>query len=136
VNFNDSARNPTTKTPQAGSLRGVCCSSPSTMCYWCEVSFVAWGVLSLIGIYWHPLHAFSVATILFAVAIGCFANWRKNRIVHCSITGPLFLIAAAVFLLASVNLIHIEAGLVWPLVIVGTGISFLLEWRYARRSAR
>jgi hypothetical protein len=25
--------------------------------------------------------------------------------------------------------------LVWTLVLIGTGIAFLLEWRYAKRSA-
>jgi hypothetical protein len=56
----------------------------------CAVSVVAWGVLSLIGLYWFPLHALSAATILFAMAIGCVANWLRNRTLHCAITGPLF----------------------------------------------
>jgi hypothetical protein len=49
--------------------KGVCCSSPAAMCYWFVASLTAWGVLSLIGIYWRPLHALSAATILFAMAI-------------------------------------------------------------------
>jgi hypothetical protein len=31
---------------------GACCSSPAAICYWFIVSLMAWGVLSLIGIYW------------------------------------------------------------------------------------
>ena len=58
---------------------------------------MAWGVLSLIGIYWRPLHAPSEAACLFAMAIGCLANWLRNRSFHCAITGPLFLIAGVVF---------------------------------------
>ena len=34
-----------------------CCSSRATLCYWFIVSLLTWGLLSLIGIYWHPLRA-------------------------------------------------------------------------------
>jgi hypothetical protein len=104
------------------------------MCYWFVVSLIAWGVLSLIGIYWRPLHASSAAACLFAMAIGCIANWLTNRSFHCSLTSPLFLIAGVAFLLASVGVIHLNAALVWRFVLVGIGIAFLLEWRYAKRS--
>ena len=118
--------------------KAACCSSPAAMCYWFAVSLTAWGVLSLVGIYWRPLHALSAATILFAMAIGCVANWRRNRILHCAITGPLFLIAALVFLASDVIMAHVNSLLVWPFVLVGVAIAFLLEWRYAsvvRRSS-
>ena len=116
----------------------TCCSSPAAMCYWFAASLLAWGVLSLIGIYWHPLHALSAATILFAMAIGCVANWLRNRTLHCGITGPLFLIAAVVFLLSDLSMAHVNSLLVWSFVLIGVCIAFLLEWRYAsivRRSS-
>jgi hypothetical protein len=113
----------------------ACCSSPASICYWFVVSLAAWGVLSLIGMYWHPLHAASPSTCLFAMAIGCFANWAKNRTLHCCITGPLFLIAGIVFLLSGERWLHVSASLVWTIVGIGTASAFLLEWRYARRPA-
>lgn len=113
----------------------VCCSTPAAICYWGAVSLVAWGLLSLIGIYWRPLRASSAGTILIAMAIGCAANWFKNRTFHCGITGPLFLIAGIVCLLSDARILHINSRLVWPVVLIGTGIAFLLEWRYARNSA-
>lgn len=115
--------------------KGACCSSPAAMCYWLVASLIARGVLSVIGIYWRPLHASSAATILFAMAIGCVANWLRNRTFHCGITGPLFLIAALVFLLSDVTETHINSLLIWPFVLIGVGIAFLLEWRYTRLSA-
>ena len=96
------------------------------------MSLIAWGVLSLIGTYWRPLHALSAVTILFAMAIGCVANWLRNRTLHCAITRPLFLIAAVVFLLSDVSMFHVNSILVWPFVLIGVGAAFLLEWRYAR----
>jgi len=69
------------------------------------------------------------------MGIGCVANWLKNRLFHCALTSPLFLIAGVVFLFGSVGLIHLKAALVWRFVLVGIGIAFLLEWRYAKRSA-
>ena len=118
--------------------KGACCSSPAAMCDWLSASLVAWGVLSFIGIYWQPLHGSSATTILFAMAIGCAANWLGNRTLHCAITGPLFLIAALVFLLSDMTMTHVNSFLVWPFVLIGVCIAFLLEWRYAsvvRRSS-
>lgn len=113
----------------------TCCTSAAAVCYWFAVSLAAWGVLSFIGIYWRPLHGLSAATILFAMAIGCVANWLRNRTVHCAITGPLFLVAALVFLLPKVTRTHGNSLLVWPFVLIGVAIAFLVEWRHARLPA-
>src|SRR5215471_11008633 len=83
--------------------KGACCSSPASICYWFAASLAAWGVLSLIGIYWHPLHASSATAILFAMAIGCAANWLRNRTFHCALSGPVLLIAAFLFLPSDVT---------------------------------
>lgn len=109
----------------------ACCSSPAAMCYWFAVSLIAWGALSLIGIYWRPLHGSSATAILFAMGIGCVANWVRNRTLHCAFTAPLFLIAAVVFLLSEMDILHVHAALVWPFVVIGVGAAFLVEWRYA-----
>jgi len=66
-------------------------------------------------------------TCLLAMAVGCFANAFKNRTYHCVITGPLFLVAA--ILLLSSEFTHIKPVLIWTVVLVGTAIAFLLEWR-------
>ena len=113
----------------------ACCSSPATICYWLVVSLMAWGVLGLIGIYWSPLHASSAATCLLAMAIGCLANWLRNRSFHCAITGPLFLIAGVVFLLSGAHMIHIDTHWVWAVLLIGVGNAFLLEWLYGKRPA-
>ena len=131
----DSTRNPI-HTLESSGTQGACCSSPSAMCYWGMVSLAAWGLLSLVGLVWHPLHATSAATILFAVATGCFANWVKNRTYHCSITAWIFLAGAVVFLLTDTGVIQIEPRFVWPFVAIGTLLSFILEWRYATRPGR
>ena len=113
----------------------ACCSSPATICYWLVVSLMAWGVLGLIGSYWSPLHASSAAACLFAMAIGCLANWLRNRSFHCIITGPLFLIGGVLFLLSGARMIHIDTHWVWPVLLIGIGIAFLLEWLYGKRPA-
>lgn len=111
----------------------VCCSSPASICYWLVVSLAAWAGLAIIGAFWHPLHGASGATCLLAMAVGCGANALKHRTYHCLLTGPLFLIGA--ILLFSSHLTHIAPNLVWTGVLVGTGIAFLLEWRFARTPA-
>ena len=69
------------------------------------------------------------------MAIGCFANWLRNRSLHCLITAPLFLLAGAVFLLASLRMAHVDTRWVWPAVLIGTSLALLVEWRYAKRTA-
>ena len=130
------ANSGTPQTPATQRKQPACCSSPSAMCYWCTVSLASWGLLSLVGIYWHPLHATSATTVLFAASIGCFANWIKNRTFHCAITTWIFLAGAVVFLLRSVGLIEVEPRFVWPMITIGTVVAFILEWRYASRARR
>jgi len=69
------------------------------------------------------------------MAIGCLANWLRNRSFHCAITGPLFLIGGVVFLLSRVRMIHVNTRWVWPVVLIGILIAFRLEWLYAKRPA-
>jgi hypothetical protein len=69
------------------------------------------------------------------MAIGCLANWFRNRSFHCAITGPLFLIGGVMFLLSGVRMIHLDTRWVWPILLVGIGIAFLLEWLYGKRPA-
>jgi hypothetical protein len=104
------------------------------MGYWLAASLVAWGLLILVGFAWHPLGPVSASTILIAMGIGCGANWRRNRILHCGITAPLLIIAGTVFLLSDAQAIHVQPRFVWPFVMAGIVVAFLLEWRYARRA--
>jgi len=92
---------------------------------------VGWAALATSGVFWHPLHATSAVTCLLAMAVGCFANAFKNRTYHCVLTGPLFLVAAILLLLS--DLTHIKPALIDTVVLVGTAIAFLLEWRYSRK---
>jgi hypothetical protein len=68
------------------------------------------------------------------MAIGCVANWFKNRSLHCTITGPLFLIGGVMFLLSGV-IPRRDTLWVWPVLLIGIGIAFLLEWLYGKRAA-
>src|ERR671923_1864011 len=108
----------------------ACCSSPAAICYWFAISLVSWAILSLVGLYWHPLRPLGAPAIMFAIAIGCFAYWIKNRTFHCGITGPLFLIVAVLLLLSETRVIHIGTAFMWPTVLLGSAIAFLLEWRH------
>ncbi len=114
----------------------ACCTSPAALCYWFTVSLIAWGALSLVGIYWRPLHAPSAAACLFAMAIGCLANWLRNRSFHCIMTGPLFLVAGVTLLLADARILRVDTFWIGPFLLAGVGIALLLEWRYAKRSPR
>ena len=112
----------------------ACCSTPVAWCYWGGFSLLAWGILSLVGIGWYPLHASSAATVCLAVGIGCVGNWLRNRTLHCGITAPVFLIAGCAFLFAEMRWLVVNPSLIWSFVAIVTGLAFLLEWRYGARS--
>jgi hypothetical protein len=100
------------------------------------VSLLAWVVLAIVGIYWNPLRAAPASSCLLAMAVGCSANWIKNHSLHCTITGPLFLIGGILFLLSGAHMIpRQDTQWVWPVLTIGVGLAFLLEWLYGSRSA-
>ncbi|MGH7945271.1 MAG: hypothetical protein ACREH8_01065 [Opitutaceae bacterium] len=101
---------------------------------WIVASLLGWGALSLAGMFWHPLRPASATTILLAMSGGCFANWIRNRTCHCLFSGPLLLLAAAVFLLSELRIVHVHREVVWVALLIGIAIAFLLEWRFARPS--
>jgi hypothetical protein len=113
-------------------IQETCCSSPSSIRFWFLVSVLAWGVLSVLGIYWSPLRPYSASTILLAAAVGCIANWLMNRTLHCGITAPLFLVAGTLFLLSDARIVPIEPRSVWPFVLLGVRLHFC--WNGSTRS--
>lgn len=69
------------------------------------------------------------------MAIGCMANWFKNHSLHCTVTGPLFLIGGIIFLLSGAGMIpQRDTFWVWPALLIGIGIAFLLEWLFGKRT--
>jgi hypothetical protein len=61
----------------------------------------------------------------------------RNLLAHFALCyhWPLFLSGGVVLLLSGVRLIHFNTRWVWPFVLIGVGVAFLLEWPYAQRSA-
>jgi hypothetical protein len=112
--------------------RHACCSSPSAIRFWLIASLASYLVIGFAGIYWHPVRFGSPAAILLALAAGCFANWSRNRTLHCAITGPLFLIVGLLSLLSELLAFRFP-GLLFNLILLfGVAIAFLIEWRFSR----
>ena len=112
--------------------RQACCSSPTATRYWCFSSLASWLVIGFVGIYWRPVRFGSAAAILFALTAGCFANWFRNRTLHCAITGPLFLIAGLLSLLSELLTFRFPDLLFNLILLCGVAIAFFIEWRSAR----
>lgn len=88
--------------------------------------------MSLVAILFLPLRTSPMAIIFFAMAIGCVANWFRNRTLHCVITAPLFLIIGALFLVSNLHIVAVDSRVLWCVVGFGTAVAFFFEWRYAK----
>jgi hypothetical protein len=68
----------------------------------------------------------------FAAAGGlCLGNALHCRRTHCVVTGPLYLVCAALFL-ARVSGLPVAAGSIVMVAVAGTVIAFIPEWSGAR----
>ena len=50
-------------------VKHACCGTPSSMAYWLLASLLAWGLRSLVGLFWHPLGPVSASTICWRSAL-------------------------------------------------------------------
>jgi len=79
---------------------------------------------------WHPGR--TGTRLEAALAAACFVNFRRNRTLHCRLTGPLFLVGAIVAMLAEAGIWGVDHAALWGVLLVGVSLAFLIEWRTVR----
>lgn len=110
----------------------ACCTTPSALCFWGCIFAIAYGV-GLVGMsLWTPLLSFEQTVVFGALGVACFVNAAVNRTFHCLITGPLFVLAAAVVGLTEAGVWRVDISMVWTVTLIGFGIAVILEWRTTR----
>lgn len=58
--------------------RQACRRSPAAI----RAAIVAWMIISVIGLFWSPLHVTAAVTMLLAMSAGCLANWSRHCTFH------------------------------------------------------
>jgi|GEM_PF-895477 len=111
--------------------KGFCCSSKSTMCYWLAVFAIVYGIGLGLAIWLHA-QVYELAILFGAIGLACLTNFARNRVLHCMITGPFFLLAAIAVALEVRGTWRMGAGFLWPVILVVVGTALLLERRFAR----
>jgi hypothetical protein len=99
------------------------------MCFWTAAFVGFYGAGLLLGMVWPPFRHYEDTVLLIALAAACFVNFHRNRTLHYSLTGPLFLVGAIVAMLAEAGIWQVEQSLFWGIVLAGVGLAFLIEWR-------
>lgn len=125
-------RFPADADAERGSAR-YCCATGSATCFWLGIFAVLWGSVMLLQLAAPALRPYTSALVLAAAGIACLVNFRKNRTLHCALTGPFFLLIAAVLALVKAGLLVVSLAWVWPVVLIGVGVALLVEWRFASR---
>jgi hypothetical protein len=110
-----------------------CCTSPAAMCFWTAMFVLIYGAGLLLTSALPAIRPFGDTLILVALAAACLITFSRHRTLHCGITGPLFLLGAAVAGLIEAGVWRFDRAVVWGLILVGVGIAFVIEWRTVGR---
>lgn len=109
-------------------------STRATTCDWARNRRVSWlwpAAFGVVGAGWlvvpHPWGPL-LAAVGFAVAgVLCVGNTMRCQRTHCAITGPVYLVAALLFL-ARAGGVGVPASVIVALAVVGTIVAFIPEW--------
>jgi hypothetical protein len=106
-----------------------CGTTPSAMCFWATAFLLLYGAGLGIGSLRPDLRQYTDTYLLAALGLACFANFGRNRTLHCGLTGPIFLFGAIAMALIDAQLWNVDAAALWGIVLIGVGISLVIEWR-------
>lgn len=112
-----------------------CCTTPSAMCFWATAFMLLYGAGLVIGSLRPDLRQYTDTYLLGALGLACLANFGRNRTLHCGLTAPLFLFGAVAMSLIEARLWHADGAAVWGIVLIGVGLSLVIEWRTAGRQS-
>ena len=114
---------------KVGVLGRSCCTRPAAMCFWAAMFVLIHGAGLLVRSAWPPVQAFGDTFVLVALAAACTITFRRNGTLHCAMTAPLFLLGAVAAALIEAGTWQFDMALAWGAILVGVGISFIVEWR-------
>jgi len=103
------------------------------MCFWAVIFAALYVVTLLLRIVWPSLAGYGDTLVLAAMGGACFVNFQVNRTLHCALTGPVFVVAAAVTALEDARIWLLDMALVWSIMVAAVALAFLIEWRAAPR---
>lgn len=108
-----------------------CCTTGGAIAFWFAIFAIVWGAFLLLHQAFPALEPYSGSLLFVAAGMACLANFARNRTFHCAITGPAFLLVAAVLALDGAGVWNVQMGVVWSIVLIVIGVALLLERRYA-----
>jgi len=109
-----------------------CCTTPGALCFWFAAFFVFYGLGLLLPVFWPQFKGYEEIILFAALGLACAVNFGRNRTAHCAITAPIFLVTAVVLALERAGVWDVPNQLVWPVVLIGVGIAFLIERQVTR----
>ena len=96
------------------------------------IAWLLWGLPAaalILGSFLAPVPRMLLWTPAFAVAgVACVVNAAQCGRLHCYITGPLYLLAAAATLVAGMEFVPLRATWIAGAVVGGTILAHIPEW--------
>ena len=72
----------------------------------------------------HLASAFAGVLLFTSLGVACVVNVARNRMLHCLITGPFFLLLAIALALRAAGIWHFPIPELWPLVLIVVSAAF------------
>jgi hypothetical protein len=108
----------------------------SAISFWMAVCALFYSAGFVASAAWPPLARYRDVMAPMALSLACFANFPRNRTLHCGLTGPWFLLVAIVVLLIDMGYRVIDSAAVWAITASGVTVAFLIEFYFGPRPAR
>lgn len=112
----------------------TCCrTTPAAMAFWGIAFVLVYGAAMVAGSFWPAVGHYGDTIILASLGVACFANFARNRTLHCGPSGPIFALGAVVAAAVEAGVWDLDLRVVWGIVLVAVAGALFIEWRTVGR---
>jgi hypothetical protein len=118
----------------ARSFGKACCTTtPAAMAFWAVAFVLVYGAAVLAGSFWPAVGHYGDTIILASLGVACFANFARNRTLHCGLSAPIFVLGALAAAAVEAGVWNLDLRVIWGTLLAVVAGALLIEWRTVRR---
>jgi hypothetical protein len=110
-----------------------CTTTPAAMAFWGFAFVLVYGLARVAGSFWPAVGHYGDTIILASLGVACFANFARNRTLHCGLSGPIFVVGALVAAAVEAGVWDLDLRVIWGILLAAVAGALLIEWRTVGR---